>query len=191
MTNILLKVNGASAVASAFGKITSGMVGLPVAIQYDDSWSELTKTAFFRVGSHVRKRDDIQTTTTVPWEILRSHGKRLEIGIEGRNSDGDIVIPTIWASVATILPGVGGDIPAAPDPNEVVTPPGGGGGSDGKDGTTFYPYVSEDGIISWENDGGKENPEPVNLVSAVIAALPVYNGEIENRTNEIAEGVTE
>ena len=35
--------------------------------------------------------------------------------------------------------------------------------ADGKDGTTFTPSVSEDGIISWTNDGGKENPAPVNI----------------------------
>lgn len=34
---------------------------------------------------------------------------------------------------------------------------------DGVDGTTFTPSVSEDGIISWTNDGGKENPAPVNI----------------------------
>lgn len=55
---------------------------------------------------------------------------------------------------------------------------GGGGGGSGVNGTTFYPNVSADGVISWTNDGGKENPEPVNLVTAVISALPVYNGEV-------------
>jgi hypothetical protein len=55
---------------------------------------------------------------------------------------------------------------------------GGGGGGIGVNGTTFYPNVSADGVISWTNDGGKENPEPVNLVTAVISALPVYNGEV-------------
>ena len=179
MTNISLKVNGASASATAYGKITSGMVGLPVNIQYDDSWRDLTKTVFFRVGNQVRKRNDVQTSTTVPWEVLRNHGKRLEIGVEGRNLNGDIVMPTIWCTVATILPGASGNILAAPEPNGGVVPPG---GVTGKDGTTFYPSVSADGIISWENDGGKQNPEPVNLVSAVISALPVYNGEI--RENE-------
>lgn len=33
----------------------------------------------------------------------------------------------------------------------------------GDSGTTFIPSVSEDGIISWTNDGGLENPEPVNI----------------------------
>lgn len=75
----------------------------------------------------------------------------------------------------------------------------------GGQGTTFTPSVSADGVISWTNDGGKANPDPVNimgpqgpqgetgpagpaytltetdkteLVAAVIAALPVYNGEV-------------
>lgn len=37
------------------------------------------------------------------------------------------------------------------------------GGGNGKDGTTFIPYVSEDGILSWINDGELENPKPVNI----------------------------
>ena len=31
------------------------------------------------------------------------------------------------------------------------------------DGVTFIPSVSEDNILSWTNDGGLENPEPVDL----------------------------
>lgn len=31
------------------------------------------------------------------------------------------------------------------------------------DGTTFIPSVSDEGIISWTNDGGLPNPEPVNI----------------------------
>lgn len=33
----------------------------------------------------------------------------------------------------------------------------------GEDGATFTPSVSEDGILSWENDKGLENPPPVNI----------------------------
>ena len=36
-------------------------------------------------------------------------------------------------------------------------------GQDGDDGTTFTPSVSADGVISWTNDGGRENPESVDL----------------------------
>jgi hypothetical protein len=33
----------------------------------------------------------------------------------------------------------------------------------GEDGAIFYPEVSEDGTLSWTNDKGLENPEPVNI----------------------------
>lgn len=38
-----------------------------------------------------------------------------------------------------------------------------GGGGAGKPGTTFTPSVSAAGVISWTNDGGLENPTPVNI----------------------------
>lgn len=33
----------------------------------------------------------------------------------------------------------------------------------GEKGDTFIPYVSPEGVISWTNDGGRENPSPVNI----------------------------
>ena len=36
-------------------------------------------------------------------------------------------------------------------------------GTDGADGTTFTPSVSNEGVISWTNDGGKTNPPSVNI----------------------------
>lgn len=41
---------------------------------------------------------------------------------------------------------------------------GGGGGGTGENGATFIPSVSETGVISWTNDGGLENPAPVNIM---------------------------
>lgn len=34
---------------------------------------------------------------------------------------------------------------------------------DGMNGATFYPSVSEEGILSWTNDKKLDNPEPVNI----------------------------
>lgn len=39
----------------------------------------------------------------------------------------------------------------------------GEGGSGGKNGATFIPSVSKEGIISWQNDQGLPNPTPVNI----------------------------
>ena len=72
------------------------------------------------------------------------------------------------------------------------------------EGVVFVPNVSDDGILSWTNNGNLPNPEPVNIkgkdgadgytpvkgtdywtdadkaemVADVISALPVYNGEV-------------
>lgn len=32
-----------------------------------------------------------------------------------------------------------------------------------KDGATFVPSVTDDGTLSWENNGGLDNPAPVNI----------------------------
>ena len=34
----------------------------------------------------------------------------------------------------------------------------------GEDGGTFTPHISEDGILSWTNDKGLENPPPIKIV---------------------------
>lgn len=36
-------------------------------------------------------------------------------------------------------------------------------GTNGRDGVTFTPSMSDDGDLSWTNDGGKANPKTVNL----------------------------
>lgn len=39
-------------------------------------------------------------------------------------------------------------------------------GEDGSDGATFVPSVSADGVLSWANNGGLENPASVNIKGA-------------------------
>ncbi len=56
---------------------------------------------------------------------------------------------------------------------------GGGGGGEpvpgpaGKNGTTFIPLVSPEGDLSWTNDGGLANPEPVNIKGEMGATGPI------------------
>lgn len=42
-----------------------------------------------------------------------------------------------------------------------------GGGEGGENGATFTPTVSEDGVISWSNDKGLPNPDPVDITGPV------------------------
>lgn len=39
-------------------------------------------------------------------------------------------------------------------------------GTDGVNGVTYIPSVSAAGVISWTNDGGQQNPQPVNIKGA-------------------------
>ena len=53
--------------------------------------------------------------------------------------------------------------PTGPQGPQGETGPAGPAGAAGDPGTTFTPSVSAEGVISWTNDGGKTNPQPVNI----------------------------
>lgn len=42
----------------------------------------------------------------------------------------------------------------------------GGSGTPGANGVTYTPHLSADGVLSWTNDGGLANPDPVNIKGA-------------------------
>ena len=55
--------------------------------------------------------------------------------------------------------------------------PAGADGAPGQDGATFTPSVSEDGVLSWTNDGGKQNPASVNIKGKTGApGMDGFNG---------------
>lgn len=45
-------------------------------------------------------------------------------------------------------------------------------GEKGEPGVSFIPSISEDGVLSWTNNSGLENPPDLNITEAVIAAIP-------------------
>lgn len=104
MTSIQLIVTGARIHAKVCGPLTSGMVGIPVSIQYDNIWDGLTRTLVCKGGGTPRSVSGIGTEATVAHEVMRA-GVNLYLGIEGRNADGTLVIPTTWADCGPILEG--------------------------------------------------------------------------------------
>ena len=58
-------------------------------------------------------------------------------------------------TIAAPLREGGGNIPAGFGELNVL--------HDGQNGATFFPSVSDDGVISWTNDRDLENPSPVNI----------------------------
>lgn len=109
MTSIILTVTGAQAQASVSGTLTSGMVGIPVTINYDDSWEGLTKNLVCRCrrgadSAEHRTILNVGSTAVVAHEVMKA-GMLLYLGVEGRNADGTLVIPTIWAMCGVIQTG--------------------------------------------------------------------------------------
>lgn len=177
--------------------VTSGSVNVYQArFTFSPDWDGLTKTAVFRASEESRSiLLDETGTCEIPWEVLKKFGVSLYAGVYGTKGE-DVVLPTVWTKLAVILAGASpqddnppptpelweqelakkGDALGYTEDGELglysgekllssVPIEGGGGG--GQDGTTFIPSVSEAGVISWTNDGGLPNPDPVNIKGPV------------------------
>lgn len=120
LTSITLKVNGAEIQASVAGTLTSGMVGIPVTIEYDETWEGLTKNLVCRCSRGTDREThrtilDVGNTTVVAHEVMQA-GMLLYLGVEGYSTDGTLVIPTTWAMCGVIQNGAntGEDLSADP-----------------------------------------------------------------------------
>lgn len=117
MTNIEIAVMGADARrVRQHGLLTSGMVGATVCFTFDELWDNLSRVAVFRCGSEIRDVIGAQEAVKIPPEVLLPDGE-LFIGIEGRDKDGSMVIPTVWVRAAYVYPGanVSGDTSTNPE----------------------------------------------------------------------------
>lgn len=114
-----IKIDVTGSVARVVGKprvITSGTVGLKVEFSYDEEWERLHKTAVFQACEEKRTLEDVGFEATVPWEVLVNPDVWLQIGLCGLNSEGTVVIPTIWANVSIIKQGTNFDGDPGMDP---------------------------------------------------------------------------
>lgn len=107
-----IKITGTDATVSDLKKITSGMIGATVSIEYDDTWEGLNRQVVFSGPLGAVNADG----STIPHEVLRLSGHELKVGVYGYTDDGSRAIPTIWASLGMIQPGADpeGDETAAP-----------------------------------------------------------------------------
>ena len=113
---IQITCKGNSASCTHRERLTSGMVGLQCEFVFDSEWDGLARTAVFTAGNE--KRDVLLTgdTCTVPWEVLKTAGYQLVIGVYGTNAEGTLVIPTVYAMCGGIASG------ADPSGDESVEP---------------------------------------------------------------------
>lgn len=86
--------------------VTSGSVNVyTVQFNFNEDWNGLVKTAVFKVGNNsAAVLLDDSNECTIPWEVLDSPMRPLEIGVYG-TKDAEIVLPTIWANAGEVKQG--------------------------------------------------------------------------------------
>ena len=96
--------------------ITTSSVGIPVTLNLASDFDGLAKTLVFANGStsaDVVLAGDA-TEATVPVDVLQATGW-LTMGVYAADGDGNIVIPTVWATVGHVVPGT---VPSGVDPSD-------------------------------------------------------------------------
>lgn len=114
---ITFTANIRSASARSDDAITTSSVGIPVQLVLADEFMGLAKTLVFKAGStavDVVLVGDA-TEAVVPPDVLTTVGLWLGIGIYAADSEGNVVIPTVWASAGLIQQGT---VPSGVDPSE-------------------------------------------------------------------------
>lgn len=99
--------------------LTSGSVNVYEArFSFSPEWEGLSKTAVFRCGElSVSLLLGEEGTCSLPWEVLDNPGRRLYAGVYGTRGM-ELVLPTVWADLGTVLEGASpgeGAHPPTPD----------------------------------------------------------------------------
>lgn len=184
---IILTASKSCLTASRRELLVEGAVNVNIVqFVFSSDWDGLTKTAVFQAGSDKYSvLLDESNEAPIPWEVLQNPRRTLYAGVYGTNGE-SLVLPTIWTSLGIIQEGAnpGQDTqPPTPDVYSQILQVAkdaedvaqsvrddadsgkfnGEQGPTGPQGYTYTPAVSEEGVISWANDGGLPNPSPVNI----------------------------
>lgn len=103
----VMEVNKNIATITDTEPITSGSSNVYlVEFHFSDEWNDLSRVAVFRSGETIV--DVILDSTNVcfmPWEVMVTPNVSIQFGVYGTR-DGNVVLPTIWATTEVILEGV-------------------------------------------------------------------------------------
>ena len=119
MTSIQLTVQNALIKAEVTGVLTGGIVGVPVNIVYYSTWDTLNKTLVCKGGGQEISIIGADSTATIAHEVLQA-GSTLFLGIEGRDADGSLVIPTVWENCSIIQEVANSGENKATDPTDPI-----------------------------------------------------------------------
>ena len=95
--------------------LTSGMVGQPIELEYSADFDGLTLTAVFTNGKTTVDVLNPGNQCMIPHEVLDTVGTLVKVGIYATRGN-ELVIPTVYANIGTVLNGAdpSGDVSADP-----------------------------------------------------------------------------
>lgn len=102
--------------------VTSGSVNVYlVRFDFNSDWDGLDRTAVFQSGDDkISVVLDASNECQIPWEVLENPRRTLEAGVYGTKG-GNVVLPTIWASLGTIREGASMGANAQPPTPDVYS----------------------------------------------------------------------
>ena len=100
-----IEVRGAAAECVQPVLLTAGMVGAQVEFRFDEAWEGLSRCAVFTDGLETRDVLLEGTVCTIPHEVLTTVGRVLCVGVYGADTEGNVVIPTVYAQCGMVRPG--------------------------------------------------------------------------------------
>lgn len=136
-----------------------------IKVTFDSEWNGYKKTAVFSRKDCFFVDLDSSNTALIPAAVLEESGTVL-IGIMGEKGN-----QRITSSLVKYRVGEGASVQELLDPSQMKSlmdllnrALSGAGGITGlRNGITFTPSVSSDGLLSWTNDGSLDNPPSVNV----------------------------
>ena len=106
MEKIKIAVKGNRAVLLGNVELIAGTIGQTCSFYFDEDWNSLDKTITYKLGANILGNYPIENNiVTIPKQVLAAAGLPLEIGITGRSTNGDKVIPTAWCLIGIIKKG--------------------------------------------------------------------------------------
>lgn len=96
-------VTGVRARAIVYRPIPVGMIGGTVRFEYSDHlWDGLNKTVVFQAGDITKDVVNPGELVVIPPEITRQVRRNVLVGVYGTDSQQNLVIPTLWATIGRV-----------------------------------------------------------------------------------------
>lgn len=98
-----IDVSGVQALETVYKPIPVGLIGGTVRFAYSDPlWDGLTKTVVFSCGGVTKDVLNAGEVVAIPPEITMQVRRNVLVGVYGTDSQQNLVIPTLWATIGIV-----------------------------------------------------------------------------------------